>query len=101
MQTGKDDQDKMSNGEVAPACAPCGEIDFSGLNGVNIDECNSELLDAESFADCSLICETIAFQNVGRGRRSGSKSTDVDVKENCRCLCRSLKLAGQCPGKLS
>ena len=73
-----------------PRCAPCGEIDFGDVDGLN--ECNPELLRAESFGDCLMICDV---------RRSGSRSAIAESSaENCRCLCKSLKLADICPGTL-
>ena len=102
MQPDVDDQNTMTTSEVEQVCAPCDVIDFSGLDSVNINECNPELLSTESFTDCSDVCERMASRNTRRGSQRRSRSeADVDVKENCRCLCKSLKLVGRCPGKLS
>ena len=81
----------MSNDE---ACAPCGAVDMTP----RINNLLPQLESAESFADCCGICDG----NLGRRREGprGSRSATVTMDtDTCRCLCRTLKLNGACPGK--
>ena len=77
--------------DVQDFCAPCGEIDFGRDSGV---QCDPAVVEAESFQQCRMNCENY----LNEARMPKGPRTRARNEENCRCLCKSLKLRN-CNGK--
>ena len=76
------------------ACAPCGEFEISP----RMREIVPQLESAESFDVCCNMCEN-GGQEQSRSQSTSPGSRSRTGSDTCRCLCKSLKLNGFCPGE--